>query len=354
MVLKVLLLLFTFNVYAERPDINQVHYKRMVELYEKGQLDEALLLLKTNFDLNRSDISNDIMFLAAAIYHKSGQTKKALETLNFLIKKRYFNEHRRALKTYAARSSTDGLDDLPKGLILLYLQKGLIYIDILKLQYAKMSLSQRIAMTKMVRLSVDTALDVGFKEDFADALLATLQQIEKDFNDAQINNNWYAGFHYVTWRDEITLKTLSGQEMPIRSTNSGLMLTIGKRYYNAFYDWGISGGYAVADATVGNDNPTVNYFQSGVASSLLSAGIDWHWRPANSSISLGGEGLIIYRTGDYEEPTNSAGIEDKSIFTLGALASIKWRIDPVEFQTKIGKILGMPSSFVSLGMLYHF
>lgn len=355
MVLRILLLfLLSFSVFAQkRPDINTFHYKRMVELYEAGNLDEALKILQTNIDLNRSDVSNDIMFLAAAIYHKSGQTKKALSTLNFLIKKRYMNEHRTALRSYAANGNASDLSEVPKGLILLYLQKGLIYVDILRSQYAIMSERQRSTLAKMIRMAVDIALEVGYKEDFADALLATLQQIEKDYKDALVSNNWFTGLHYITWRDEITLTTIGGQELKIRTTNSGLMAIVGKRWANAFEEWSLSGGYAVADATVGNDDPTINYFQSGVASSLLSASGDWHWRPNSDSIAIGAEGILVFRSGDYEDPTNSNGISDKTLITLGVLGSIKWRIEPVEFQTKFGKVLGMPSSFVSFGVIYH-
>lgn len=355
MVLRILILLFIPLVaIAQNRDINKVHYRRMIELYEQGKMDEALNILKTNIDLNRSDVSNDIMFLAAAIYHKSGNTSKALSTLNFLIKKRYMNEHRTAMRSYSSQGNASDLGDLPKGLILLYLQKGLIYVDILKVQYANMNQRQRQTLSKMVQMAADTALEVGFKEDFADALLATLRQIEKDFTDAQINNNWFTGIHYVTWRDEITLISAGGQEVPIRTTNSGLMFILGKRWANAFYEWSYSGGYALADATVGNDDPNVNYFQSGVASSLLAASADWHWRPSAGQIAIGAEGMIAYRTGDYEDPPGSGGIDDKSKITLGALASFKWRIEPIEFQTKFGKLLGMPSSFVSFGLLYHF
>lgn len=355
MVLKIFLLFtLSFQVFAQKPNINKYHYARMVELYEAGKLDEALQILKTNIDLNRSDVSNDIMFLAAAIYHKSGQSSKALKTLNFLIKKRYMKEHRRAMSSYARNGNASDLSDVQKGLILLYLQKGLIYVDILKLQYARLTEGQRLKLSRMVRMASDIALEVGFKEDFADALLETLLQIEKDFKDAKVNNNWFTGLHYITWRDEVTLKTLGGQDLKIRTTNSGLMVIVGKRWANAFEEWSISGGYAVADATVGNDDPNINYFQSGVATSLLSASGDWHWRPSSGSIALGLEGMVAYRAGDYEDPVNSNGIEDKTKITLGVLGSVKWRIDSFEFQTKFGKLLGMPSSLVSFGLLYHF
>tara|TARA_R110000868_G_scaffold209490_5_gene459319 strand:- start:1442 stop:2518 length:1077 start_codon:yes stop_codon:yes gene_type:complete len=357
-VLKTLLLTFflsLFSVHAQqRPNINTYHYKRMVELYEAGNLDEALKVLQTNIDLNRTDVSNDIMFLAAAIYHKSGQTKKALSTLNFLIKKRYMKEHRTALSSYSSNGNASDLGEVSKGLILLYLQKGLIYVDILRAQYAAMSERQRTTLARMIRMAVDIALEVGYKEDFADALLATLQQIEKDYKDSLISNNWFAGLHYITWRDEITLTTAAGQELKIRTTNSGLMAIVGKRWANAFQEWSLSGGYAVADATVGNDDPNINYFQSGVASSLLTASGDWHWRPNSDSIAIGLEGILAFRAGDYEDPTNSNGISDKTLITLGVLGSVKWRIEPFEFQTKFGKVLGMPSSFVSFGALYHF
>ena len=326
----------------------------MVEFYEAGQLDKALDILKTNMNLNRSDVSNDIMFLAAAIYHKSGNTSKALSTLNFLIKKKYINEHRKALSTYARTNTASDLTDTSKGLILLYLQKGLIYVDILKVSYASMAERQRTNLARMIRMAVDIALEVGYKEDFADALLATLQQVEKDYKDNLINENWFVGLGYITWRDEITLKTQTNQELKIRTTNSGLMVSGGKRWANAFQEWSVSGGYALADATVGNDDPNINYFQSGVSSSLLTASGDWHWRPNADSIAMGIEGILALRSGDYEEPANSNGIEDKTKITLGALLSVKWRIEPVEFQTKFGKLLGMPSSFVSFGLLYHF
>lgn len=355
MVLRLLLLfIISLSLHAREKDLNQVHYKRIVELYEKGNIDEALNILKTNIDLNRSEVSSDIMFLAAAIYHKKGDTKKALSTLNFLIKKKYMNEHRKAYASFSATGNASELSELPKGLILIYLQKSLIYIDILKVQYAKMTVSQRQHLSQMIRMSAETALEVGFKEDFADALLLTLREIEKDFTDHQVLTNWFTGLHYVTWRDEITLKTLAGDEVKIRTTNSGLMAILGKRWANAFNEWSISGGYALSDATVGNDDPNVNYFQSGVGVNLLAASGDWHWRPSAGSIALGVEGILVFRVGDYEEPANSNGIDDKSKITLGTLASFKWRLDPVEFQTKFGKLLGMPSSFVSFGLNYHF
>ncbi len=326
----------------------------MVEFYEAGQLDKALEILKKNINLNRSDVSNDIMFLAAAIYHKSGNTSKALSTLNFLIKKKYIKEHKNALSTYSKTANASDLGETPKGLILLYLQKGLIYVDILKLSYTAMSERQRSNLTRMIRMAVDIALEVGYKEDFADALLATLTQVENDYKDNLVNENWFLGLSYITWRDEITLKTQSNQELKIRTTNSGLMVSGGKRWSNAFQEWSVSAGYALADATVGNDDPNINYFQSGVSSSLFSASGDWHWRPNADAIAMGVEGILALRSGDYEEPANSNGIDDKTKITLGALLSVKWRVDPLEFQTKIGKLLGMPSSFVSFGLLYNF
>jgi len=353
-VLKIfILLLFSFPIFAQqRADINRIHYKQMVEYYETGQLDKALEILKTNMNLNRSDVSNDIMFLAAAIYHKSGNSGKALSTLNFLIKKKYLSEHKRTLSTYAKDSSATNLTDVSKGLILLYLQKGLIYVDILKTRYESLGERQRTNLTRMIRMAVEVALEVGYKEDFADALLATLVQIEQDYKDNLVKENWFIGFGYLTWRDEITLKNAAGTELQIRTTNSGLMVNGGKRWANAFHEWSLSGGYALADATVGNDDPNL-YFQSGVSTSILTTSADWHWRPNSDSIAFGFEGMLAFRTGDYEAPPNSE-IEGKSKITLGALLSAKWRIDPVEFQTKIGKLLGMPSSFVSLGLLYHF
>lgn len=354
-VLKILfLLLFSFSIAAEqKADINQYHYRQMVEYYEQGQLDKALEVLKTNMDLNRSDVSNDIMFLAAAIYHKSGNSGKALSTLNFLIKKRYLTEHKKNLSTYAKDNSATNLTNTSKGLILLYLQKGLIYVDILKDRYTTFNERQRLNLTRMIRMAVDISLEVGYKEDFADALLATLQQIEQDYKDNLVKENWFIGVGYLTWRDEITLKNQAGTELEIRTTNSGLMLIGGKRWANAFQEWSLSGGYALADATVGNDDPNL-YFQSGVSTSLLTGSADWHWRPNSDSIAFGIEGLVAFRTGDYEAPPGQNEIEGKSKVTLGALLSAKWRIEPIEFQTKMGKLLGMPSSFVSLGILYHF
>jgi len=213
---------------------------------------------------------------------------------------------------------------------------------------------EKASFKLLIKFGSEVALEVGEEEDMADSLLAEIKDLERKEQNKKILKNWFVGFHFITWKDEILLQTLSGKEVAIRTTNAGIGTQFGRRWSNAYKEYAIAIGYALADATVGDDDKNVNYFQKGVAVSLLTLGSSYHWKPDSGNVAIGPEGILVLRTGNFEEPPQSHGIDNKSIMTVGVLASLKWQISFLDLQMRIGKVINMPSSMISLGGIYHF
>ncbi len=360
MVLRALLLLFLFGSVSFAAPVKgrRTHatiYKRAYSLYEQGEYERALNELDSVLNSNQTRrVPDNFLFLAAAIYQKNGQYERALRFIDSIVE-RQFQRQDMILQRNFTPSGVSALDDeIPQGLVLLYLLKSTIFNAQLTHQLDQFTHEQLERYFNFIKTSAELSFASAYKEDYADKLLTSVNKIEKEYRDSLFAENYYVGLHYFTWRDEVTLKSASGAEFKVRSTNSGLGALVGKRWANARREYTIFGALALADATVGNDNPNVNYFQSGVSTKLAQFGAGAYYRPQASGVALGADLAAIYRLGDYEDPPGAATLEDTSLLSAGVFAVLKWKISVVEFQLRMGKVLGMPSSVTNFGLAYHF
>lgn len=355
LILILLLCSISFAAPAKGKKAHTSVYKRAYSLYEQGHYDRALDEIDRVLNSRQSrNVPDNFLFLAAAIYQKTGQYERALRFIDSIIQRQFQRQNQIVQRNFNP-SAISGLDEeVPNGLVLLYLLKSTIFNAQLLHHLEEFTEEQREHYFNFIKTSAELAFTTAYKEDYADKLLASVNKIEKEYRDSVFTKNYYVGLHYFTWRDEITLKSASGSEFKVRTTNSGLGTVVGKRWANAKREYTLFGALALADATVGNDNPVVNYFQSGVSTKLVQVGGGAYYRPNAGGVAIGAELACLYRTGDYEDPPGAATIEDTSLLSVGAFVGLKWKISEIEFQLRMGKVLGMPSSAANFGLGYHF
>jgi|GEM_PF-5007766 len=287
---------------------------------------------------------------------KNGKYAEAMKPINYFIKKKFLKEHHNAVLKFK-KDGASQLGDMNVDLLKLYLQKASVYLDILENDLGKQSEKERNTMILMIHLASGAAIEKGMEEDFADELEDRLGKILKEQEAIKVKGSWFLGTSYITWRDEVTLITGSGAEVAIRSTNSGALVCMGRKWTNAYHEWEGLVGFAQATATVGNDNPSVQYFQSGVPVQLLVLAGSYHHRPYSGGVGIGFEGGFVARRGDYEVPASATGIDSDTIVTLSTLVSLRWRYgesSKYELQAKMGKMWAMPSSTILVGFAYNF
>lgn len=329
-------------------------YKRALGLYQQGQYERALNELDRVLNSTNAGIPENYLTLAASIYQKTGQYERGIRFVDSMTDRHFESANQVVLRNFSPSAISSIDQELPRGLVLLYLLKSTMYNAKLLHPTEELTDEQRERYFQFIKVSAEMAFTAAYKEDYADKLLASVNKLEKEFRDSVVKENYYFGVHYFTWRDEVTLKSAAGAEYKVRSTNSGLGVLLGKRWANANREYTLFGALALADSTVGNDNPTVNYFQSGVSTKMAQVGAGAFYRPNAGSVAVGGELAGVYRIGDYEDPPGGATIDDKSLLSVGAFVALKWTISVVEFQLRMGKVLGMPSSAIDFGLAYHF
>ncbi len=330
-------------------------YKRAYTLYEQGQYESALHEIDSVLNSRtNSKVPDNYLFLAATIYQKTGQYERALRFVDSIIERQFEADNQTVLRNFTPSSIASIDSEIPQGLVLLYLLKSTVYNGILLHRTQELTGEQKEYYFNFIKTSAELAYTAAYKEDYADKLIASVTQLEKEYRDNLFVENYFLGLHYFTWRDEITLKSASGQEFKVRATNSGLGVLGGKRWASARREYTLFGALSAADSTVGNDDPTVNYFQSGVSTKMAQLGAGAFYRPMAGGVSIGSEIAGVYRIGDYEEPPGAATIEETSLLTVGVFVALKWKISMLEFELRMGKILGMPSSATNFGLAYHF
>ena len=90
---------------------------------------------------------------------------------------------------------------------------------------------------------------------------------------------------------------------------------------------------------------------------MVAAGMIW--KPKTEGSGLGIHLPIMFRQGDYTNPSDvnptlDFTMEGASIISVGALIEGKWNFKKWEMSVKFGKFTKLDSSYWSIGMQYGF
>lgn len=329
-------------------------FKKAKAAYSNGRYNLSLSILKKRYDLKSAATPSGALQLAAWDYEKLGAIKNAQNIYAILIKSRFKSINTKVLRSYNKNGNADDLpDEIPEKLLTYYHKRAEMLVQIYMREYAKSSNDRRERFRKNAKRLLDILTESDYEEDDAvEELLANLERFVKAKKDKIYNTNYYGSFDYISWRDKIELVTPSGLKVNLKTSNQGYCVGGGVKFENATYVWNLGGCYAFTNATVGTSQSEISYFQKNVPVNMLMFTPGTLWKPRSGEVAIGMSFPLAYRSGDFTEPEGYT-LESKVKFTYGYLLEGHWKLNPLDFVLKFGKVVGMSSSLWSFGLRYN-
>ncbi len=322
--------------------------------YKRGQYQESLQVLTRAFNLNDPRTPSGALFLAAYSFEKLFKWQEAETIYGILLKNHYKEANRMIISSYKG-GTFEGDEDVPEKLWSAYHRRAEMLTQMLLDDQVKLSPKVYELYKKTALMYAAILEETDYEDDSYDTIGERIEKHENEIKAKTYRSGWFLQSAYVSWRDEIKLKTSTGQVIGLESTGEGTCLGGGWRYENDYWETSLNGCYALTSQTIGNSDSDASpvYFQKGVSSSAFIAGPSFLWKPGSKQVAFGVQIPFVYRQADYEAPVNTE-LEDTTVFTYGYLLQLDWRLTKWGVTTKFGKIQRFSSSFWSLGALYSF
>jgi hypothetical protein len=314
--------------------------------YKKGKYDTALMTLKRRYNLRKFSTPSGALELGARAYEKIGDYKEALVIYSVLIKKKYPKKNKTVIASYRKNSNADDIPEIDEKLSYYYYKKAFNT----KMLYEE---SNEELYYKASKMFSEICMEGDHYDDEAEELFEAVAERNSEYKRLIFKRSKNLLVSYMSWQDNLTLISPSGQEQEIHSSSEGTCFGGGFNYANAYVNYKMEGCLALATAIVGEDSSNVDYFQSDVAQRALFLFPGAMWKPQAGSVSIGFSTPFVYRVGDFTEPEGFT-IDGKSKLAIGLMLESNWRHKSFGVDFKFGKLFGFTSSTMSLGMNYHF
>lgn len=358
MVLRIIFILFlNASLFAAPLTIGQDE-KRLFKVakgaYKKGQYQQTLEVLTRAFNLNDPRTPSGALFLAAYSFEKLGKWPEAENLYGVLILNHFKEANRMVISAYRG-GTFEGDEKVPEKLWNAYHRRAEMLTKMLLDEDVKLSPKIYELYKKTALMYAGILEETDYEDDSYDTIAERIEKHENAIKAKTYRSGWFIQSSYVSWRDEIKLRTSNGQVLGLESTGEGTCLGGGWRYENDYWETNLNACYALTSQTIGNSDTDAGtvYFQKGVSSTAIIAGPSFLWKPGSKQAAVGIQIPFVYRQGNYEAPVNTE-LEDTSIFSYGYLLQLDWRLKNWGVTTKFGKIQRFSSSFWSLGALYSF
>lgn len=312
----------------------------------------TLTIINRRFNLKDPKTPTGALSLAGFSYEKLGQYSNAKKIYQYLLKKRYRTMNKKIVGAFKS-GNLDEFEEAPSSVLEIYHRLADVLSLLYKERYEKLNPRLRELYKKNALTYVSILEETDYDDDSYDVIPDRFEKFEQEFKAKTYRSGWFIQSSYVSWRDRLDLLYPNGDKATIESTGEGTCVGGGWRYENDYWEYNLNGCYAISSMTAGKENSSISYFQQGVRSTALIVGPSILWKPKSKGAAFGVHLPIVYRTGDYSEPT-SFTLEDTTIFTYGYLLQADWRFEKWGIFTKFGKISRFSSSFWSLGAMYSF
>lgn len=354
MVLRVFIFLSCF--FVATPLMAQVTkskvYQNAFREYESRNYRKSIATLNSRFDLRGAKMPASVAILAGYNFEALKDYYSAREMYEKAIDQVFRNDHQRIMESYKKEGNAFEIGEVPKFLSRLYGRLARVYLEDYNSRVIKLTDGAKDHSERMIRIYSDICLEVECEETDPDQILDGLDRVKQNFSRAQYSWSKSLSLSLITWKDSLTLVN-ENVSQEIDSTAKGSCLGGELGYGNYYIQYAGSFCFASTKASVGKDSEDISYFQNDVSVNALIFAPTFYWMPFGGSASLGFELPLVYRTGDYTEP-DGFEIEGNRSLNFGLGLSMNWKTPSWSFFNKINKVSGFKSSFIQLGLRYHF
>lgn len=350
----------SIDVYAVSVEDKKI-FQKAKDFFKNRDYQKSLDHIKDHFNIKDSNVPVGALTLAGFNYEKLGELKKAKNIYQYVLKRNYREQNKIIMDAF----KNEKLDDIVgkyKRVYIIYHRfaevMSLLYIT----QYEKLEESLKQSYKDKALRYVSILEEIEYEDDSYDVIAERFEKFEQELKARQYKSRWYLESSYVSWKDQFQLNSSAGSKLDIEATSEGTCLGAGWRYYNAYWEYGLNGCYAIASGTAAktpDSTSSLDYSQSGITTTALFLGPTIMYRPKSNNSGFGIHLPAVWRKGEYSvpEPDLSTGttysIEGSSLFTLGVVFQGEWSLESWGINTKFGKILKGTSTFWSIGFSYN-
>jgi len=271
-----------------------------------------------------------------------------------IIKKHYSAKHQKLLNSIKRGDSIDG-DDYPEALKVLYWNLFTSYGEIIKGydEDSKLVEADNKYFSLFSKILTELEFREGKVDKYNDTIIAHRQYLTNKIY--HFKKSW--SLLYVSWQQDATLKSDTGEEAGLIVTNKGICVGGDVGYENYLYHFYFDGCLLYGSGGVKNNDQDLieNYQQSNVPAYGIKAGPGASIIVSSSKSRIGIKLPMIYSVQKLTTPSDPGFSidQDASLTFIGSLYS-RWQFNKWYFQTEFGKYLKQEQTFWGLGIGKEF
>lgn len=347
MVLRLILIFTIVSSSAFAQSNRTIYLKKAQRLFSKGKVDASLKMLNKYYNLKSpSKLPPSVLNLLGLAYLKKKQFRLSAKLFHLVIRKRYFNIHKRIVSNL----SLGTLDDVevPVKLQRIYYHLGQAYYYIHSktndFNYFNASRSYFRICENKSHLSSSTGKYLASLNE----KLEYIQSLEK-------KATFYLSGGGILFQEKISLinDSDSNDSVDLIANNEGVCLGGGMTYGNIKHGWDLYGCAFTAAASITNKvGSSVTYKQNDVPVTGFYLSPGYYYRPYDKLTSIGFSAPLFFRQGNYSN-TDNYSIKAQGQLSAGIALDAKWGFySDYTFDFKITN-LGSSNIFMS-NLSYHF
>jgi len=357
MVLKIIVLALFFSlpswaiVSIKEKTQNLIHDAKF--FYTRGHYKESLQIVESHFNLKSKETSTEVIVLAVSNLEKLKEYTQAQDLIDEIVQSRFTSTHNSVMSSFKSNGA-DGIEEIPNELTEIYHHQAFLLSKIYQELYFKVSLEERYDLKRQALMYIEI---IANQDEYEDETYEEIQKEIESFDQSIKDQTWISQFFVSTgwssWRDRLDLLIPNENKISIKSSVRGLFIGAGWSFQKL--RWRLIGEsqFTYASAVAGRESSTLSYFEPDVKVWSLSIWPAIHYRPFSGDASLGISIPIIYRYGDYTEPSGFV-LEGKSILAIGYGFEMNWDTKEWTFFSRVANLSSMSSSYWQFGIRYHF
>jgi hypothetical protein len=328
-------------------------YREAFAAHQARNYATSLRILRQHFDLYNAQAPQAIILLAAFNFEGLQDFPEARNLYQILLRRRYEDEHIRAVRTYQEAGHAFDLDELPRPLVQLYERLMVVEFALYKQNYREFSQAQRDRARELITMYANICLENDCDIDQVDVILNELDTLKVWLE--RTTKQWYAALtlSYASWRDRVEVKN-PNEIISLVSSVKGPCVGGEIGHGNDFWEWGVGACLSFAKGSVTHkDSPTAEYFEARVPVNSFHLSPIVRWKPLGAGASLGVELPLIYRSGDFSVPEGYE-LQGNRTLNLGLGINFNWQFESLGVHTKLQKVSGFESTVFQFGVSYRF
>lgn len=309
-----------------------------------------------------SSLPVGVLILAGENYYHLGLMKKAAKAYNVVLRRKLARKHKKTWRKYQKDKSADDIEDIGLALSMTYNFVAIMemekYIAIYRRDRNDNAL---IKLFERIKFYAEVLLSVEYNDEVIEKKYEEIQRLHTLREKLRFKHSYYALYSIVSWRDKLKLNFEDGTEVDAFATQVGNCIGGGYRKYNLRWSYNFSAcllagiGNVKGDATATlADGSTVDYTQNNIPTFGIMLTPGAQWKPGEKS-SFGMSFPLLFRTGDYEQPSGVNEVSGTTIVSVGYLLETEWELtEATSLDFKFGQIFGLSSSIAMFEFHYYF